>query len=146
MPDRYYDEHKIGMVWVSPGRTVTEADVVEFAGLSGDYHPLHVDRHYAEQKTRFGQRIAHGLLVLSIATGKVPADPDKVEALYGLDHVRFLKPVYLGDTVHIEMEVVNLRDKGESGIVTYEQRVLNQDNELVLVNQYHLLIRKRPKE
>jgi 3-hydroxybutyryl-CoA dehydratase len=146
MPDRYYDEHEIGMVWVSPGRTVTEADVVEFAGLSGDYHPLHVDRHYAEQKTRFGQRIAHGLLVLSIATGKVPADPDKVEALYGLDHVRFLKPVYLGDTVHIEMEVVNLRDKGESGIVTYEQRVLNQDNELVLVNQYHLLIRKRPKE
>ena len=146
MPDRYFEEHKIGMKWGSRGRTVTEADVVSFAGLSGDFFPLHVDRHYAE-KTRFGQRVAHGFLVMSFATGMVPADPDKVVALYGIDRLRFLKPVHIDDTIHIEMEVIDLRDKGEhGGVVTYEQRLVNQNDELVTINHYHLLIRKRPEE
>lgn len=144
MPDCYFDEHELGMTWISWSRTVTEADLVNFAGLSADFHPIHVNREYAET-SRFGQRIAHGALIFSFATGMVPADPEMVEALYGIDGLRFLKPVYIGDTVHIEMEVTELEDRGgKSGVVTYEQRVVNQRDETVLVNDYKLLVRKRP--
>lgn len=144
MPDRYFEEHEIGMRWVTPGRTVTEADVVSFAGLSGDFYPIHVDRHFAE-KTRFGQRIAHGALVLSFATGMVPAVAGKVVALYGLDRVRFLRPTFLGDTVHVEMEVAELKDKGDAGgVVTYAMQIVNQDGEPVIVCQYMLLMQKAP--
>lgn len=144
MPDRYWDEHEIGMKWVSSGRTVTEADVVNFAGLSADFFPLHVDRHYAE-KTRFGQRIAHGFLVMSFATGMVPANPERVVALYGVDRLRFLKPVFIGDTVHLEMEVVELQDRGgRSGVASYDFRIINQDGEAVVTCLYSLLLRKQP--
>src|SRR4051794_6074204 len=88
MPDRYFEEFEIGQKWITRGRTVTEADIVNFAGVSSDFFPLHMDQDYAS-KTRFGQRIAHGYLVLSMASGMVPADPEKVEGLYGLDRVRF---------------------------------------------------------
>ena len=146
MPDRYFEEHEIGMKWVSKGRTVTEADIVNFAGLSSDFFPLHVDRHYAE-KTRFGQRIAHGLLVVAFATGMVPADERMVEALYGIDRMRFLKPVLIGDSGHIEMEVVEKKDKGgRSGVVVYDMKIINQNGEAVVTNLYSLLIRKRPQE
>jgi 3-hydroxybutyryl-CoA dehydratase len=144
MPDRFWDEHEVGMTWVSPGRTVTEADIVSFAGLSADFFPLHIDRHYAE-KTRFGQRIAHGFLVMSFATGMVPADPEKIVALFGVDQMRFLKPTFIGDTVHIEMEVVDLQDRGgKSGVVGYDLRIVNQADEPVVTCLYQLLIRKRP--
>ncbi len=145
MPDRYYDEHEVGMKWVTRARTVTEADLVSFAGLSGDYFPLHVDRHYAE-KTQFGQRIAHGFLVMSIATGMVPARPETVVALYGVDRLRFFKPTFIGDTLHIEMEVVDMKDKGKTGVVWYNLQIVNQKGEAVASCSYSLLLHKRPTE
>ena len=144
MPDRYFEEHEIGQRWVTWARTVTEADVVNFAGLSGDFYPIHVDQHYAEQ-SRFGRRIAHGVLVLSFATGMVPAVPGRVVAFYGIDRLRFLKPTFIGDTVHVEMEVVDLRDKGEAGgIVDYAMRIVNQHGDPVIACNYLLLMHKRP--
>lgn len=144
MPNLYFEEYEIGQRWVSPGRTVTEADVVNFAGLSADFFPLHVDKEFAA-KTRFGQRIAHGFLVMSMATGMVPADPEKVEALYGIDKMRFLRPVFIGDTVHIEMEVIGLKERADgSGVVDFQQNIVNQNGEAVISNTYRLLMRKRP--
>ncbi len=144
MPNLYFEEYEIGQRWVTPGRTVTEADVVNFAGLSADFFPLHVDKEYAAT-TRFGQRIAHGFLVMSMATGMVPADYEKVEALYGIDKMRFLRPVFIGDTIHVEMEVIGLKERTDgSGVVDFQQNIVNQNGEAVISNTYRLLMRKRP--
>lgn len=145
MPDRFFEEFEIGQRWVSRGRTVTEADIVNFAGLSADFFPLHIDEEYAA-RSRFGRRVAHGLLVLSMATGMVPADPEKVQALYGLDRVRFLRPVFIGDTIHIEMEVAETRPREDgSGVVSFRQTMINQRGEPVMANIYQLLMRRRPE-
>jgi acyl dehydratase len=144
VPDRYFDEFQVGQRWTTKGRTVTEADIVNFAGVSADFFPLHMDLTFAKQ-TRFGQRIAHGMLILSMASGLVPADPAKVEALYGLDRVRWVTPVFIGDTIRVQMEVAEKQERPDaSGVVTFIQTVLNQRDEPVLVNQYRLLIRKTP--
>lgn len=144
MPDRYFEEYEVGQRWVSRGRTVTEADIVNFAGLSADFFPLHVDKEHATQ-TRFGQRIAHGFLVMSMATGMVPADPEKVEALYGIDRMKFVRPVFIGDTIHIEMEVIDTKERTDnSGVVDFDFTVVNQRGEIVVANLYRLLMRKRP--
>jgi acyl dehydratase len=144
MPDRYYEEYEIGQRWVTPGRTVTEADLVGFAGLSADFFPLHVDKEYAA-KTRFGRRIAQGFLVMSMATGMVPADPAKVEALYGIDKMRFLRPVFIGDTIHVEMEVIGMKERNDgSGVIDFKLEVVNQQAKAVVANIYRLLMRKRP--
>lgn len=144
MPNLYFEEYEIGQRWVTPGRTVTEADVVNFAGLSADFFPLHVDKEYAAT-TRFGQRIAHGFLVMSMATGMVPADYEKVEALYGIDKMRFLRPVFIGDTIYVEMEVIGLKERADgSGVVDFQQNIVNQNGEVVISNTYRLLMRKRP--
>lgn len=146
MPDRWFEEHEIGQRWVTRGRTVTEADIVNFSGLSSDFHPLHVDREYAAH-SRFGQRIAQGFLVMSMATGMVPADPEMCEALAGVDKLRFRRPVFIGDTVHLEMTATKLEERSDhSGIVEYEFNVINQRQEVVISNLYRLLMRKRPVE
>jgi 3-hydroxybutyryl-CoA dehydratase len=144
VPDRYYDEIDIGQKWVMKGRTITEADVVNFAYLSGDWHSLHTDKEYAAQ-TSFGQRIAHGFLVLSIATGMVPAKRETVRALYGVDKLRFVAPVFMGDTIHLEMEAVEKKERPDgTGVVAFDFRLVNQRGEPVIVCVYRLWMSKRP--
>lgn len=144
MPDRYFDEIEVGHRWVMKGRTITEADVVNFAYLSGDWHSIHTDQEYAAGTT-FGQRIAHGFLVLSIATGMVPAKRETVLALYGLDRVRFTAPVFPGDTVHLEMEAVEKKERDDgTGVVTFDFQVVNQRGKAVIVCAYKLWMSKRP--
>lgn len=146
MPDRYFEEFEIGQRWVTRGRTLTEADIVNFSGLSSDFHPLHVDKEYAAA-TRFGQRIAQGFLVMSMATGMVPADPEKCEALYGVDKLRFLRPTFIGDTVHLEMEVTSLKERSDhSGVVEFKFEMVNQHGKPVLACSYQLLMYKRSSE
>jgi acyl dehydratase len=143
MPDRFFEEFELGQRWVTRGRTLTEADIINFSGLSSDFHPIHVDKQYAAQ-SRFGQRIAQGFLVMSMATGMVPADPEKCEALYGVDKLRFLRPVFIGDTIHLEMEVIGMRERNDgSGVVDFKFEVINQEGQPVLVNNYQLLMRKQ---
>ncbi len=108
-----FEELTEGARFTTRGRTVTEADVVAFAGLTGDFHPQHVDAEWAANKP-FGERIAHGLLVLSTAAGLVPFDPERVVALRKVRDVVFKRPVRFGDTIRVDGKVADLRPVDDS--------------------------------
>jgi len=142
----YYEDFIVGVEHISRGRTITESDVVNFAGLSGDFVELHTNEEFARQSP-FGKRIAHGLLTLSISSGlmvQMNLVTDTVLAFYGIDKLRFVKPVFIGDTVHVRKNVVDAIAKStEMGVVTFETTVLNQNGEAVLVYRDKLAIKKR---
>ncbi len=110
---RPFDDLSSGDRFTTRGRTVTEADVVAFAGLTGDFHPQHVDAEWAASRP-FGERIAHGLLVLSTAAGLVPFDPERVVALRKVRDVVFKRPVRFGDTIRVDGKVADLRPVDDS--------------------------------
>lgn len=142
---KFLDEYEVGERWVSRGRTITEADLVNFAAFSGDWFPLHADRSYAE-KTHYGQRIAHGLLVLSAASGLFEFGTDAVVAFYGMEKVRFTNPTFIGDTIHVELEITDLRETGEDrGVVTAEQRVAKQTGEHAAIATLRLVVSRGPE-
>ena len=142
----YYEDFSPGGVFESRGRTITEADVVQFAGLSGDFIELHTNEEFA-RRSMFGRRIAHGALIFSVSTGLVAQMNlvnDTVLAFYGVDKLRFTKPVFIGDTVRVHKRVAQTEDKGEGrGVVEFETSVLNQNNETVIVYRDKILLRKR---
>ncbi len=134
---KYFDEVAIGDDYTTSARTITEADVVNFACLTGDFYYLHVDRE-AARKSPYGRRIAHGCLVFSVATGlMVSSRPGPVVANYGSDKLRFVRPVFLGDTIRARLECVHKRARAKPlrnqpvGVVDWKIRVLNQNDELV---------------
>jgi acyl dehydratase len=113
-------------------RTVAEPDILGFAALSGDSHPQHVDPQWAA-RSRFGEQIAHGLLVLSFAVGLLPLDPERIVALRRLDDAVFKQPVKIGDTVHVEGEILRTRElDDEHGLVEARLRIVNQHGRLVV--------------
>ncbi len=113
------------------GRTITEADLVSFSSLTGDWHPQHADAEWAA-RGRFGHRVAHGMLVLSYAVGLVPFDPERVVALRGLDSVSFKRPVAIGDTIRVHTRVDDVRPlDDEHALVSFAWRVLNQHDKVV---------------
>jgi len=113
------------------GRTITEADLVSFSSLTGDWHPQHADAEWAAAG-RFGQRVAHGMLILSYAVGLVPFDPERVVALRGLDSVSFKRPVAIGDTIRVRTRVDGVRPlDDEHSLVSFAWRVVNQDGRVV---------------
>lgn len=128
---RWFDELSPADEFTTRGRTITETDVVGFAALSGDMHPQHTDREWARESP-FGQRVAHGMLVLSYAVALIPFDPERLAALRGLDSVVFKRPVLIGDTISLNGHVRELKalDAG-TGLVTCDVRVRNQHDELV---------------
>ena len=139
---KYFSDFQLGDKIVTRGRTVTEADIVNFAAFSGDWYPLHTDIEYAK-KAQFGERIAHGMLVLSVASGLMPLYDMAIVAFYGMDKVRFLSPTKIGDTIHVELEVADKQDKGEhSGVVSLNQSIKNQRGEDVAISIMKLLISK----
>jgi acyl dehydratase len=122
-----FEQLAVGDAFVSRGRTVTEADVVGFAALTGDWHPQHADAEWAASSA-FGERIAHGMLVVSFAVGLVPFDPDRVVALRRVADVVFKRPVRLGDTIHVAGNVAELRELDDAtGLVAFAWKVLNQE-------------------
>jgi acyl dehydratase len=126
-----YDDLRAGQSFVSRGRTITEADVVGFAALTGDWHPQHSDAVWAAQSA-FGERIAHGMLVISFAVGLVPLDPRRVVALRRLGDVVFKRPVRLGDTLKVSGRIAELSPvSDEAGLVTLGWSIHNQDAQLV---------------
>ena len=142
---KYFEDFKLGEKEVSRGRTITEADVTMFAALSGDWYPLHVNEEVAK-KTIFGGRIAHGFLVLSVASGFVTPYETALIAFYGMDKVRFTGPTKLGDTIHLETEVAEVKDKGDFGVVSSQWHVKNQRNEDVAICLIKVAVSKKPKK
>jgi 3-hydroxybutyryl-CoA dehydratase len=129
---RDFDAITVGDRFATPARTVHEADVLDFAALTGDAHPLHTDPDWAAG-SRFGEQIAHGLLVLSVAVGLLPLDPERVVALRRVGDAVFKQPVKIGDTVHVEGEIVRTRElDADHGLVDARLRILNQDARLAV--------------
>ena len=145
----YFDEFKPGQQIITAGRTITEADVVNFAGLSGDFNQIHVDAAYS-QKGPFGQRIAHGLLVLAVANGltvQTGVMEGTVVAFREIDEWKFIKPVFLGDTIHAELEVRETKEMRRigAGAVTIDVNVKNQDDDIVMKGIWIALLALRPE-
>jgi 3-hydroxybutyryl-CoA dehydratase len=137
----YFDRIKVGDRHTSRARTITETDIVQFAMFTGDWHPAHTDAEYFGQDPVFGGRVAHGALSLSVALGLVTFWPEAMKAFYGIDRLRFVTPVRVGDTIHVETEVTELtpRDDGR-GVVTSAFRILNQRGETVLAAALKTLV------
>ena len=141
---KYFEDFTAGEIAVTRARTITETDIVNFAALTGDWYPLHSDAEYSK-KGPFGERIAHGLLILSIANGLMPLYDMAIVAFYGMDKVRFTAPTKIGDTIHVELEVVEKQDKGDiGGVITLKEYVKNQRGETVALSTKKVLIAKRP--
>lgn len=145
----YFEEFEIGQNIVTAARTITESDVIAFAGLTGDYNQIHVDAEFS-RSSPFGQRVAHGLLVLSISMGLVVQTgimEGTVMAFREIQEWKFSKPVYFGDTVHVELSVTEVKEipRLGGGSVTIEARVLNQRAEVVEKGIWNALIAARPK-
>lgn len=145
----YFEEFYEGQDLPAPARTITEADIVAFAALSGDYNPLHTDETFA-RGTPFGRRIAHGLLGLSIASG-LAARAGYIEgtalAFMGLEW-RFKAPVFIGDTIRMEARVKRTRamPSAGGGIVVFAVRVLNQEGKVVQQGEWTMLMCSAPQE
>jgi len=138
------DPSTIGSRTVSRGRTITEADVVGFAALTGDMHPQHVDAHWAAG-SRFGERIAHGMLLLSYCVGLVEFDPERVVALRKVSNATFKRPVALGDTIRVESRVESVTPLDDDhSLVACAWRVLDQDDRLALRATVELVWREAP--
>lgn len=143
----YFEDFEVGQSFASPGRTVTEADIVNFAGLSGDYNPLHTDAEYA-RSTPFGQRVAHGLLGLALASGlamRAGLTEGHVQAFTGLEW-KFKSPVFVGDTLYLEARVTKTRPLPSmgGGMVELAVTVANQRGEVVQQGDWSLLMVGRP--
>jgi acyl dehydratase len=144
----WFEDFTEGLTFHTAGRTITEADITNFAGLSGDFNPIHVNAAYAAE-TIFGQRIAHGLLVLSVASGLAVQGGfmgDKLEAFLSLEW-EFRGPVFIGDTVQVELTVKELRPMRRlgGGFVTFQVRVNKQDGTTAQRGQWKLLFKSRPE-
>ena len=144
---RYFEDFEVGEEVSGPGRTVTEADVVAFAGVSGDYNQIHTDAEYA-RSTPFGARIAHGLLGLYMASGlgtRAGLGEGTVIAFLGLDW-RFRGPILIGDTVSLRVRVSKKRKAPSmgGGIVVFHVSLLNQRGETVQDGSWKTLIKSRP--
>lgn len=128
----YFDELQVGDTWTTPARTITESDVTQFASLTGDFDPLHVDHHFAAQ-TPFRKPIAHGLLGLAFVAGLGYRCPwVKTEAFTEIREWKFLKPIFFGDTMHAVAEIVELTAKNKRrGIVLWSRKLVNHDDEVV---------------
>jgi 3-hydroxybutyryl-CoA dehydratase len=139
MYDRRYDQVAVGDCATYGGVLVSEELIGRFADLTGDHHPLHVDPEFAA-RSRYGQRIAHGFLVLSLSAGMFPMDPDVVQAFYGMDGVRFVKPTFIGDTVRVRLTVTGKTDKPSGGVVQTALEMINQRDDVVAVATMRILV------
>jgi 3-hydroxybutyryl-CoA dehydratase len=143
----FFEEFVVGHKVVSSGRTITESDIYAFAGLSGDFNQIHTDIEFSK-KSHFGQRVAHGLLVLSIASGlamRTGVLEGSVIAFREIKHWKFIKPVFIGDTVHVVLSVVETKSipRVGGGAITIEVEVINQLNEVIMKGDWNAIVRSK---
>jgi acyl dehydratase len=144
----YFEEFEIGQEIRTGARTITETDIINFAGLSGDFNFIHIDAEASKEP--FGQRVAHGMLVASIATGLAVQQGfiDGTTLAFRELSWKFTRPVFIGDTVHAQIKIIETKAMGRlgGGIVGFEVRVVNQDEEVVHKGEWRMLIKSRPNE
>ena len=139
--ERPFGELCVGDRFTTPARAISEQNILHFAALTGDRHPQHTDPDWAAQ-SRFGEQIAHGLLVLSFAVGLLPLDPERVVALRRVGDAVFKQPVKIGETVHVEGEIVRTREvDAEQGLVDARLRIVNDSGRLVVLANVELVWR-----
>ncbi|MGC8856349.1 MAG: MaoC/PaaZ C-terminal domain-containing protein [Anaerolineae bacterium] len=148
MTGLYFEEFSLGQKIVTVGRTVAESDIMTFAGLSGDYNQIHTDAEFSKT-TPFGQRVAHGLLGLSIASGlamRTGVLEGTVIAFREINEWKFVKPIYIGDTIHAEIEVTETKalPRIGGGSVTLAIEVKNQKSETLMRGTWTVLVASRP--
>lgn len=140
----YFEDFSVGQTLTTPGRTITEADVMSFAAWTGDNNQIHTDVEFAKQ-TRYGQRIVHGMLGASLCLGliaRMGAFEGTAVALLGIDDWRFTNPVFIGDTLTCTVEIVGTRltSKGTTGVVQRELKLINQRQEVVQQGRMDILM------
>lgn len=140
-----FDALEVGGRFRTRGRTITETDLVSFAALTGDFHPLHTDVEWAAE-SEFNGRIAHGMLLLSYCVGLVPLDPAHVLALRGFERIAFKRPVRIGDTIHVEGEVESKKALDDAtGLVVFNWKIVNQRGETAALAKVKVVWRRRPE-
>jgi acyl dehydratase len=152
MEKESFEDYKVGEKFISPGRTITETDIVMFAAFTGDWHPLHTNVDYAA-KTPFGERIAHGMLTLCVGSalifrlGAYVALPKSFIAFYGMDKVRFTGAIKIGDTIRCETEIIELQEKDDKrGVIVSQNNIKNQRGEDVVLYTTRALVGRSQKK
>ena len=141
----YFEDYEIGFTRQTFGRTITEADIVLHAGQTGDFFPHHMDAEWVKTQ-EFKERIAHGTLILCVAIGMTANEINPVAFSYGYDRVRFIRPVYIGDTITVTASITEKRDypkRPDHGYVIEQVEVHNQDGKIVLACQHLYLVQRR---
>jgi 3-hydroxybutyryl-CoA dehydratase len=144
----WFEQFEVGQCIITPGRTVTESDIVTFAGLSGDYNQIHTDAEFGS-KTPFGKRVAHGLLVLSIASGlamRTGVLEGTVIAFREINNWKFSLPIFIGDTIHAELNIIETKPipRLGGGSLIIEILVKNQNNEVTMKGTWTALVASKP--
>ena len=144
MKERYYEDYVIGEERRTFGRTITEADIVLHAGQTGDFYPHHMDAEWCKTQ-EFKQRIAHGTLIFSVGVGLTAGEINPEAFSYGYDRLRFIKPVFIGDTIRARATIKEKREykRPDLGLVVELVEVFNQRDELVLACEHLLLAKKK---
>ena len=145
---KYFEDFEEGMEFLTLGRTMTEADIVNFSGFTGDFNPLHTDAQYASESI-FGERVAHGMCGLSMATGllvRLNIFEGTIVAFYGIDELRFRAPIKIGDTIHVVAKVIEKKEskKEGQGLVAFKVNVVNQNGTSVMEWVLKTLMKKHP--
>ncbi len=140
---KYFEEFKLNDVRQTKGRTITETDIVIHAGQSGDFFPHHMDEEWCKSQP-FKKRIAHGTLIFTVAIGLTADFVNEVSMTYGYERLRFIKSVFINDTIKVTVTIKDLKDhkKPEFGLVTELVECFNQHNELVMLCEHILMVKK----
>ncbi len=141
----FYEDYSVGSSRETLGRTITETDIVMHAGQTGDFYPHHMDAEWCKTQD-FKQRIAHGTLIFSVGVGMTAGEINPEAMSYGYDRLRFIKPVFIGDTIKVRVSVKEKKDhpkRSRQGIVSELVEVLNQRDEVVLVCEHLLLVNRK---
>lgn len=143
----FFEQYELGSSRRTGGRTITETDVVIHAGQTGDFYPHHMDAEWCKTQD-FKQRIAHGTLIFSVGVGMTAGEINPEAMSYGYDKLRFIKPVFIGDTIHVQVTLTDKRDhpkRTQQGIIAELIEVFNQHDQVVLACEHLLLVNRKAK-
>jgi acyl dehydratase len=144
--DQFFEDYNVGDTRHTSGRTITEADIIIHAGQTSDFYPHHMDAEWCRTQP-FGQRIVHGTLVFSIGVGLTAGEINPQAMTYGYDRLRFVKPVFIGDTIRTAVTIKEKRDdpkRPTQGLIVEALQVTNQRGETVMACEHLLLVNRKP--